>query len=67
MNKRIIPTSFRAFVSDESAQSAVEYVLLAFILITASYGAVQLFQKAWQVKFNKIKQTRAGFWGMFIP
>jgi|AGTN01.2.fsa_nt_gi hypothetical protein len=61
--KRIIED----FWADESAQSAVEYALLALILVAASYGVVRLFQNAWQVKFDKIKRVRGGFGGMLLP
>lgn len=62
-----IKRAISEFWSDESAQSAVEYALLALILAAASYGAVHLFQKAWQIKFDRIKRVRGGFGGMLLP
>lgn len=52
--------SFYLFLKDEDGQAIVEYALLTCMLVLAAYGAIKLFVVAWQARFNKIKQLRAG-------
>ena len=62
MTKRILIT----FLKDENAQAMVEYVLVASILIAASYGAIRLFLHAWKSKYDNLKNMRTGPQGALI-
>mgnify|MGYP001558614331 CR=1 FL=1 len=56
--------SIKHFFSDETAQSTVEYALIATALCVFGYGAVKLFGMAFGTKFNKLSTLRAGAVGM---
>jgi Flp pilus assembly pilin Flp len=48
------------FLKDENAQAMVEYVLLLFILTVVSLAGFKLLVEAWKMKFNSVKNLRAG-------
>ena len=48
------------FLKDENGQAMVEYVLLLFILTVVSFAGFRLLIEAWKVKFNTVKNRRAG-------
>ncbi|MBN1824418.1 MAG: hypothetical protein JW803_08875 [Endomicrobiales bacterium] len=52
------------FFKEEEAQAAVEYILVTFILILASYGAIRMFMAAWKAKFVFLSRHRAGAVGV---
>jgi Flp pilus assembly pilin Flp len=53
------------FFKDENGQAMVEYVLLLFILTVVSFAGFKLLIEAWKMKFNNIKNLRAGPAGIF--
>ena len=52
------------FIYDEDGQAMVEYVLVAAILIAASYGALRLFAVSWHMKFQRTANARTGILGI---
>ncbi|MFA5779226.1 MAG: hypothetical protein WC947_03740 [Elusimicrobiota bacterium] len=55
---------FASFLDDETAQSHVEYVLIAAFLLLAGYGAIKLFKDALASSFKKTASVRSGPAGM---
>jgi hypothetical protein len=51
-------------VKNEKGQALVEYILVAAVLIGASYGMAKLFAILWKAKFVLLKTLRAGTAGM---
>ena len=68
MKKNLISQSLNLlisdFINDETAQSHVEYVLIAAFLLLAGYGAIKLFKDALAVSFKKTASIRSGPAGM---
>ncbi len=64
MTGNAMKRSIADFFHDEDAQAMVEYILIACMLILASYGAIKLFTHAWKIKFNKVKSVRSGIIGI---
>ena len=56
--------TLHGFVDDETAQSHVEYVLIAAFLLLAGYGAIKLFKDALASSFKKTASIRSGPAGM---
>jgi len=52
------------FLKDENAQAMVEYVLLLFILTVVSLAGFKMLVEAWKMKFNTVKNLRAGLAGV---
>ena len=47
-----------------SGQAMVEYILVAFVLIIAAYGAIEMFRNGLAGYFNKVAKIRSGPAGM---
>lgn len=54
-----------SFINNEDGQAIVEYALVAFVLVLASYSAIKLIIFAWKIKFNNVKSVRSGPTGVF--
>jgi len=52
------------FLKDENGQAMVEYVLLLFILTVVAFAGFKMLAEAWKVKFNAVKNLRAGALGV---
>ncbi|MFH0948276.1 MAG: hypothetical protein V1833_04675 [Elusimicrobiota bacterium] len=57
------PFTIRGFMGDETAQSAVEYILITTAMCVVAYGAIKLFATAFGSKFNRTKNLRSGIIG----
>ncbi|MCD6311015.1 MAG: hypothetical protein J7M11_00935 [Elusimicrobia bacterium] len=45
-------------------QAMVEYILVAFVLIIAAYGGIEMFRNGLAKYFNKVAKIRSGPAGM---
>jgi len=54
----------RELIIDEDGTAAVEYALIAFVLIIAAVGVNGLFRWALKAYFERIASVRTGFSGM---
>ena len=54
----------RELIIDEDGTAAVEYALIAFVLIIAAVGVNRLFALALKAYFDRIASVRTGLPGM---
>jgi len=53
--------TIRELIIDEDGTAAVEYALIAFVLIVAALGVNRLFAVALKAYFGRIARFRTGF------
>jgi Flp pilus assembly pilin Flp len=56
--------TIRELIIDEDGTAAVEYALIAFVLIIAAVGVNSLFARALKACFERIARFRTGWVGM---
>jgi len=56
--------TIRELIIDEDGTAAVEYALIAFVLIIAAVGVNSLFRWALKAYFDRIAFFRTGWTGM---
>ena len=54
----------KRLIIDEDGTAAVEYALIAFVLIVAAVGVNRLFAGALKAYFDRIARFRTGLLGM---
>jgi len=54
----------KELIIDEDGTGAVEYALIAFVLIVAAVGVNRLFAGALKAYFERIARFRTGWFGM---
>ncbi|MDO9513646.1 MAG: hypothetical protein Q7J59_03430 [Elusimicrobiota bacterium] len=55
---------FRRRLRQKKGQAMVEYILVAFVLIIAAYGGIEMFRSGLAKYFNKVAKIRSGPVGM---
>jgi len=55
---------FRVVNVHNKGQAMVEYILVAFVLILAAYGGIEMFRRGLAGYFNKVAKIRSGPAGM---
>jgi len=56
--------TIRELIIDEDGTAAVEYALIALVLIAAAFGVNRLFAVALKAYFDRIASFRTGLFGM---
>ncbi|MBA7527473.1 hypothetical protein ES705_19649 [subsurface metagenome] len=58
--------TIRELIIDEDGTAAVEYVLIALVLIVAAVGVNRLFAGALKAYFDRIASFRTGWTGLLL-